>query len=103
MPYTLPEGALPQHVHLTASGLLRTGPGLLCTFIMTPASASNCSGVLYDGIGTGGRKIASVRGISGATFAFEMHHHILFREGLYLALSATPDGCTVAWFPIEDG
>lgn len=87
---------------VTADRQLSTGPCELCAVVLT-ADGANCETILYDGIGTNGDIIAKVKALQNRSCAFNIHHHIYCRKGLYIDVDANTKGIFVQWIERQNG
>jgi hypothetical protein len=80
---------------LAASGLVRTGSGILVAVLLT-AGADAASVTIYDNTTTTGSVLAVLKAAAGATVSWVPSGHQACSIGLYAVITGTtPSVCTV--------
>jgi len=80
---------------LTASGLVKTGPGVLHSLVLDGGTA-NSTALAYDEVSGSGTELAAVRALAGTTGATGPLD-VAFGVGLYVVLAGTAPRATVAF------
>jgi hypothetical protein len=84
-----------KYVVLTASGLVKTGPGVLHALVLDGGTADSTA-LAYDEVSGSGDELAAVRALAGTTGA-SGPLDVAFGVGLYVVLGGTAPRATVAY------
>jgi len=80
--------------YLTASALIKTGPGVVHTVVLTGGSDA-ATLVLGDEVATGGDSIVALAAAAGVTVCVQLD--VAFGVGLYATITGTGPKVTVAY------
>lgn len=81
--------------NLAASGLVKTGPGVLCSIVLTGGSDA-ATAIVYDNTAASGDVIVSL-GAPTADKTVAASLDVVFSVGCYVALTGTDPSCTVSY------
>ena len=81
----------------TAGTLLRTGRGILHTIVFNKPVATSVL-TIYDGISTGGTKIATIT-IPASPSTPTMTYDVAFTTGLFVVMATADMDVTLSWVP----